>query len=301
MVPSRAKPTASHADVLLHESRAMLTPLARMLVAHGVTYPQFAQAMKDVFLDAARAELRTAGKPTTDSALSLLSGVHRKDVRALAHADGPRPAGDARAQPSRALSLAAEVFTRWANDRRFADASGRPAALPLHGAGSARSFDGLVRSISKDFHPRSVLNELVRLGVAEVAGDEVHLKAEAFIPHEGFSEIAYYISANVRDHLAAAAANLQTAERQEKAPFLEHAVYADELSPQSAVQLQRLARRLWSGAVRRMVKAALAAVEADRLRPPAQRTMRMRFGAFYFSEPVDAAAAEPERSSRGRA
>lgn len=295
MVSSRAKPTASHADVLLHESRAMLTPLARMFVAHGVTYPQFAQALKEVFLDAARAELRAADKPATDSALSLLSGVHRKDVRTLAHADGPRPAGEPRALP-----LAAEVFTRWANDRRFTDASGKPKSLPLRGARAAHSFDGLVRSISKDFHPRSVLNELVRLGVAEVVGDEVHLKAEAFIPHEGFSEIAYYISANVRDHLAAAAANLQTAGRKETAPFLEHAVYADELSEQSAMQLQRLARRLWSGAVKRMVKAALAAVEADRSQPAAQRTMRMRFGAFCFSEPVEAAAAKPKRSARRR-
>jgi len=281
-VPSRAKLKGSQADVVLHEARTMLTPLARMLVAHGVTYPRLAQELKFVFLEAARAELAAEDLVPTDSALSLRSGVHRKDVRALAHA-GARD----RRGANRPLSFAAEVFTRWANDRRYADARGRPKPLPLRSDDSTSlSFEGLVRSVSKDFHPRSVLDELVRLGVAVTAGEQVRLKAEAFVPHEGFTEVAYYIGANVHDHLAAAAANLRTVGMQAKAPFLEHGVYADELSEESAVQLQGLARKLWSAAVKAMVKAALAAVEADRDKPAEQRAVRMRFGAFFYSEPT---------------
>jgi hypothetical protein len=293
-VSSKPGLKASHADVLLRETRTMLTPLARVLVAHGVTYPQLAQALKQVFLEAAHEELAAAGKPLTDSALSLLSGVHRKDVRSLTHADARAPQG-----ADRTLSFAAEVFTRWANDRRYADARGRPRPLPLRAGTSTKlSFDALVRSVSKDFHPRSVLNELLRLGVAEVVGEEVCLKSAAFVPHEGFSEIAYYVAANVHDHLAAAAANLRTAGKQDKAPFLEHAVYADDLSEQSAAQLQALARKLWSAAVKAMVQAALTAAEADRTKPAAQRAARMRFGAFFFAEPTPASKPDAPRVNR---
>ena len=71
------------ADTLLEESVAMLAPLVRLLVASGVTYPQFTTALKTAFLRAAHAELESSNKKVTDSAVSLLSGVHRKDVRAL--------------------------------------------------------------------------------------------------------------------------------------------------------------------------------------------------------------------------
>lgn len=274
----------------------MLVPLARMLVANGVTYPQLAQELKSVFLEAAREELTAEDVVPTDSALSLRSGVHRKDVRTLGHA-----AAAVVPARNRSLSPAAEVFTRWTNDRHYADARGRPRPLPLRGDKSnALSFDSLVRSVSTDFHPRSMLDELVRLGVVQVVGEQVQLRAEAFIPHEGFTEVAYYIAANVHDHLAAAAANLRTVGKQERPPFLEHGVYADELSAQSVAQLQRLARKLWSAAVKAMVKAALAAVETDRDKPAAQRSSRMRFGAFFYSEPTASPRAAARRTQGRR-
>lgn len=272
----------------------MLAPLARMLVAHGVTYPQLAQALKPVFLQAARAELKDAARPATDSALSLLSGVHRKDVRALAH-------GDSRSEPTadRTLSFAAEVFTRWATDRRYTDARGRPLPLALRGnRRGARSFEALARSVSTDFHPRAVLDELVRLGLAEIEADAVRLKSQAFVPRESFREVAYYIAANVHDHLAAAAANLRRATADGHAPFLEHAVYADELSPESAARLQALARRLWSAGIRRWLKAALAAFEKDRALPRAQRNARARFGSYFYAEPAPPAVAAKQNPSR---
>jgi hypothetical protein len=92
----------------------MLAPLIRLLVSQGVTYPQFTAALKISFLRAAHSELTAAGKKVSDSAISLLSGVHRKDVRALT-ADGQlgiKP-------PDRALSVADEVFTRWVNDPAY--------------------------------------------------------------------------------------------------------------------------------------------------------------------------------------
>ena len=89
-------------DVLLEQALALIGPLARLLVANGVGYTQLAARLKPVFMAAAQAELQASDKKTTDAAISLLSGVHRKDVRAWT---------DARATPDAVGALQA-VGTR---------------------------------------------------------------------------------------------------------------------------------------------------------------------------------------------
>ena len=275
------KPTETKADILQREALHLLAPLVRLLIVNGVAYPQFAQALKRVFIEAARAELEGSQTRVTDSALSLLSGVHRKDVRALGGAD-EMPAASVRA-----LSFATQVFTRWMHDPEYRDELGQPRVLLLRTRDEAgASFEKLVRAVSKDFHARSVLDELVRLGLVEIRGDHARVVAEAFIPAEGLAEAAYYVSANVHDHLAASAANLAQIINRRRPPFLEHAVFADDISEHSAAELQALARRLWTATVARMVETATHCVEKDSGLPEEQRAQRVRFGAFFFSEPV---------------
>jgi Family of unknown function (DUF6502) len=292
-MPSAPESQATHADVLLQETQNMLAPLARMLVAHGVTYPQLAQALKPVFLEAAKAELAEAEKAQTDSALSLLSGVHRKDVRLMRH-------GSSRSSStgSRSPSLIAEIVARWATDRKYLNASGKPRSLPVRSLRvRERSFETLVKSVSQDFHPHSVLNELVRLGTVNVRNGQVRLKYD-IAPREGFGESAYYLGVNVRDHLSAAVANMRLVGSPEKTPHLEFAVTADEITPESAYKLEQLARKLWSSAAKQWWKKALLAYEADKAKPASSRTGRTRFGAYSFVESLDNAIAEQTRSVR---
>ena len=278
---SSKKTTETKADILQREALHLLAPLVRLLIVNGVAYPQFAQALKRVFLDAARAELETSDTRVTDSALSLLSGVHRKDVRSLGNPDELPVAS------VRALSFATQVFTRWMHDPAYCDELGHPRALPLRSPDEAgASFEKLAQAVSKDFHARSVLAELVRLGLVEIRGEHAVVVAEAFVPAEGLAEAAFYVSANVRDHLAASAANLTRIMSHDRPPFLEHAVFADEISTHSAAELQALARRLWTATVNRMVETATRCVEKDSVLPEQDRTSRVRFGAFFFSEAV---------------
>ena len=259
-----AEPTSdeSRAEILLREALAIVAPLARALISHGVTYPVFAQALKSVFLQAARSELQRENRRTTDSALSLLSGVHRKDVRALAsEAAGGAP--DRLAPPRRAnLSMAAQVFARWIRDPAFADPDGRPLTLPIRAA-TTTSFESLAKSVSKDFHARSVLDELLRLRLVEVDGDRVRPAAGQFTPAAGFAELAYYFGSNVRDHLSAGAANLNAVHDEQRPPFLEHAMFADGLTEQSIAELHELARQIWTRAMNEMYGAARRRVDAD--------------------------------------
>ena len=294
-----ADPSAdSRAEVLLREALNIIAPLARTLISHGVTYPVFVQSLKAVFLQAARAELERDRRRTTDSALSLLSGVHRKDVRALGSRAPETGAEAPLAAPRRAnLSMAAQVFTRWIRDPAFADASGAPLALPVR-ASDGPSFESLAKSVSKDFHARSVLDELQRLRLVEVDGELVRPAAGQFTPQAAFTELAYFFGANVRDHLAAGAANLQAVHNGERPLFLEHAMFADGLADASVDELHELARKTWTQAMTDMFEASRQRVDQDAgLAPAAGR--RVRFGAYFFAEPGSESGPDPAPDDDG--
>jgi hypothetical protein len=276
----------SRAEISLRETLRLMQPLARLLVADGVTYPQFVRALKTVFLQAAREELRATHAAVTDSALSLLSGVHRKDVRVMRASDAAPPSR------SRGSSLAAAVAARWARGAEYRDADGAPRALPLRSRSPGEtSFESLVQSVSKDFHARSVLDELVRLGAARIERDCVHLHAAGLEPGGEYAAAAGEAAASVHDHLAAAAANLRAVGAGAAPPFAQPSFVADGLSDVSCESLQRLANELSVDLLGRVGEAARARASQDAALAPALRTRRLRIGTYCFAAPAGTAAA----------
>lgn len=262
----------TRASLVLDAALALLKPLVRLMLRHGVAYPAFAAALKRVFLEAAREELEGRNMARTDSAVSLLSGVHRRDVRNLS-----RPADDAEAPRRTSIGLAAQVVARWLSDARYLDAQEHPLALPRAGEGA--SFEQLVASVSSDVRPRAVLDELLRLGIAEEDAEAatVRLLEEGFAPRQGFEELSWQLRDNLQDHLAAATLNLD-----EDRNFLEQAVFVDEISQASAKRLHRVAAQAWRQAFKTVMREAQARYEEDAKLPAAQRRERARFGSYFF-------------------
>jgi hypothetical protein len=271
---ARTAPSEEHAALALRESALLLAPVARWLLRNGVSYGALADRLKSVFVDAARSELAQAGTQPTFSSLSMLSGVHRKDVRAIeTQADDARAAVHAH----RGIPLASQVYTRWVTARRYRRRDGQPKSLPRTGGGV--SFEGLAREISQDVHPRTVLDELLRLGLVRLDDELVVPLSVSFTPSQRLDESTSLFAANAADHIAAAVQNLASA----KPPFLEHSVFADGLSAASVALLQRQAVALWRAAVDTMVASATERVEGDAgVAPEAQQ--RMRFGVYFYSE-----------------
>lgn len=269
---------SSRSAIVLASALRLLRPLARLLLRNGVAYPAFAAAMKKVFLEAAAHELKSSGKKPTDSALSLLSGVHRRDVRNLGRLAEPLSADDAAEAP---MSMASQVVARWLGDVDCLDDEGQPRPLPR--AGSAPSFDGLVLGISSDVRPRAVLDELVRLGMAEETADEVRLLAPGFVPRQGFAEMAQLLQDNLHDHVAAASLNLDGGHN-----YLEQSVFVDQLSAESAQQLHAAAAKAWRQAFKTVMREAQARYDHDQAHTePAQRIHRARFGSYFYAADKD--------------
>lgn len=271
------------ADLALQQTLVVMAPLVRWLLRSGVQYGTLAQALKSVFLAEARAELQRGGSKVTDSALSVLSGVHRKDVRAMA--------GRSPARVMFTPTPASALFTRWIGDPAYrtqvveGDSVVTRVLTRLPRLGEAPSFEALARLVSTDVHPRTLLEELVRLGLVRLEGDEVVLVAQSFVPERLDRDAAAVPAANGADHLAAVVHNLT---RADEPRFLEQAVFAKRLSPESVELLAQHAREIWHKAFESMTQAASDRLEADD--NAADRGMRMRFGVYYFHDRYDSEA-----------
>lgn len=260
------------ADEVLRTLGTVLAPLLRLLLASGLDYARLVAELKLLFIDQARLELMRRGQADTNSAISLLSGVHRKDVREWRE-------NRLGARIAQGVSLSSQVFARWVQDPLYRDRRKRPKPLPRSGA--APSFDALARSVTQDVHPYTVLTELIRLGLVKIEprkGEEyVVPNRDGFVPPAGSRELLELFAGNLSDHASAAVANLLG-----NTPHLEQSVFAEGITRESAEHLGELARKLWSQARSEMIAEASRRYAADRHRGDA--TYRARFGAYYWEQ-----------------
>lgn len=275
------------AEQALDDVAVMLAPLVRWLLAQGIPLNALARTLRTVYLSEAHEDLSRRGRRVTDSALSVLTGVHRKEVRAFME-NQHEPAG--RPTPPRlAPTPAATLFTRWITDPgyRLPDSGELRRELPRHGP--PPSFEALAREASRDVHPRTLLEELERLGLVAVQLDQVRLLSDRFVPPVHDPAAVRTMAVNVADHIAAAVRNLG-ADRPEQR-VLEQSVFADGLSLASAEHLGQVARQLWGVALEEMVREAQTRIELDAARGleptpggPGEQNMRVRFGVYYHLE-----------------
>ncbi|HQT25010.1 MAG TPA: DUF6502 family protein, partial [Burkholderiales bacterium] len=265
--------TKAPSPVLVAALRRILYPLVKLLLSNSVTYPFLANLLKSTYVEVAEREFSLAGKLQTDSRISLLSGVHRKDVKRLRSED-PREKVIA---PT--VSMGARLVALWTSNPLFLDENGQHKPLPrLASEGGPSSFEGLVGLVSKDMRSRVVLDEWLRIGVARLDEEgHVCLNTDAFIPESGFDEKAFYFGQNLRDHLSAAAHNLQGL----KPPFLERSVYYNSLTKESVQELAELSKKQGMQALHAVNRHALSLQEKDQGKQEANQ--RMNFGIYFLS------------------
>jgi len=272
-------------EEVLRTLESVLAPLVRLLLASGLDYTRLVAELKPLFIEQARLELMRGGQADTNSAISLLSGVHRKDVREWRE-------NKLGARIAQGVSMSSQVFARWVQDPLYRDRRKRPRPLPRFGA--APSFETLAREVTQDVHPYTVLTELIRLGLVQIeerkGAEYVVPNRDGFVPPPGSRELLELFAANLSDHARAAVANLLGS-----APRLEQSVFAEGITRESAEHLGELARKLWAQARNEMIAEASRRYAADQNR--ADATFRARFGAYHWDEDCqpEQAAADPTR------
>lgn len=271
--PSDAPPAPGEQPALQDAVRALLVPLAQLAVARGLSYAAVDEMLRAAFVSAAHAAHPGLPEHRRVSRISAATGINRREVTRLT-------AAQQRATP-RVRSYPSELFAHWTTDPLYRDAKGRPKRLARLGA--APSFETLAQAVTRDMHPRSLLEEMLRLGYAQhdAADDSVTLLIEAFVPRGDRARMDAFLGANVGDHLSAAVANVLGDGRQ----HFEQALFADGLSPQSLESLRPLIAAQWRALADLLVPRLEKLIEDDAKAGPLNE-QRLRVGLFCYQAPV---------------
>ncbi|MEM8580546.1 MAG: DUF6502 family protein [Pseudomonadota bacterium] len=275
---------------ILRVLRGLLRPLVRLMIVRGVTAPTFYHLLKSVYVEVAHRDFRIDDAPPTDSRVSLLTGVHRRDVRAiLSDVDDSW-------QTTRAKTATfATVLGQWVARPDYQDTDGQPRPLPRSGLPGA-DFESLVQSVSRDIRPRTVLDELLRQALVRETDDGMLIVSETALagPASDDDKIVFF-AANVGDHLAAAAENLIT----DPAPFLERAVFYNRLTAEAVDAVEATARERAQEILEELNTQSSRFQGADRDKPDAHE--RYRFGVYFYREgTLDTAPDTSDDSSEDR-
>lgn len=235
---------------------ALLAPFARLMVALGVPFPDLAERLKAHYVEAAR---KTCDGKPTDSRLSVMTGLQRRDVARLRdfHPKEPR------------LTHLSRLVSLWQTDTDYA---GRP--LPK--SGPAPSFEALAWEVRRDVHPRTMLDTLLTAGTVTVEGETITLRDTSYQPLAGSEDQMAYLARNMGDHLSAATANITA----DAPPYFERAVHYAALSADQVATLEQRYRDGQMALLEQMNKEA-AAMKAL---PSSAQTVRFRAGGYFYFE-----------------
>jgi hypothetical protein len=277
--PTSPSDPPSELQALREALAGLLTPLAHLAVARGMPFAEVEEMLKQAFVHAASQAHADLLPHRRVSRISTATGINRREVTRLTQ---PQPATAARGR-----SLASEVFGHWRAQRPYRGRDGQPRALPRQGP--EPSFESLAQCITRDVHPRSLLDELCRLGLAtwDDTTDIVTLVREAFVPQGDRVHKLSLLGDNVGDHLRAAVDNVLGSDHAHQ----EQAVFADGLLPDSVEHVRSLVREQWQVLMAALIPALEARIAEDGLQPASANVppWRMRVGLYSYQEALSPA------------
>ena len=268
--------------------RRLLRPLARSFIARGLTLPIVLNLLKQAMVQVVE-EMPMQEKRQTDSRISLITGVHRKDVRTI------RESGSVKLGVS---TLNARTIAEWTANPKFLHPDGTPAVLAKTGSGS---FEDLVASVSKDIRPRTLLDEWLSRGIVSIVeGNKIALSIQDYSPSHSEEEMLHFFGENLADHIETSTHNMEHPSDR----LFERAAYSNGLSAKSIEKLEDVARDMAMASLLEINKMAFKLAQQDKSKKDAKH--RFRFGAYFYRnatandlslEAPSKTNKEPEKSS----
>lgn len=277
---------------LLDAAVETLRPLARRLLEAGVPFGELEGRLRELFVHVAENDLSLPGRRPTDSRVSLLTGINRKEVRRIRSRDPAikKPASFTR-------NLAASLVSRWLGDRRATDAQGRPRPIPYQ-APRGPSFVALARQVTRDLPPRVILDELLRTGAAKRgAADTIALRADAYVPKLGRSEKLGMLAEDPAELIETMLGNIF---EEAGSPRLQRKILYDNLGADALPRLRREIRRAGERFLR-SIDQRVARADRDRNpNAPGGERHTAGVGLYYFERPGGGSRAGSPAPARRR-
>jgi hypothetical protein len=215
----------------------VLRPMIRLLLHLGISFKDFSEIVKRIYLEESSLILKKEDKEVTSSALSIVSGIHRKGTSPfLKNPTSESDPGD----PSSGGSGPLAVVSEWISNPDYLDKNKKPQPLLYSSSDkSKKTFTALSEKIMKDVRAKTILDELIRLDLVQYDDDMVTLEQDGFVPQTDLNEKLDFFAKNLSEHMQAAATNVQS----KKPPYFERSAFHDGLSEEDIKQIDSHVRQ----------------------------------------------------------
>jgi len=217
--------------VLYRSCRLLLRPIALLLLKCGMTWKEFSDLSKQIFVEVATAEFGIRGRPTNVSRASILTGISRKEIARLRdRSAAPAPV------PTDKTNDATRLLSGWHEDADYRERDGHPRPLPERGA--EPSFESLFQRYGGDTPFQTLLKELKSAGsIARDERGQLVACRRYHMPAAMSDENVRLFGANLFDHARTLERNI--AGRKEQRRFEGYAT-EDRIRPADAAEFHRL-------------------------------------------------------------
>jgi hypothetical protein len=199
-----------------------MTPLVRILLRNGISFREFAEIVKEVFVAVCARDLAVPGRRMTMSRIAIVTGLTRKEVSSIVRDDELR-----RKALETNANRAARLLEAWHTDTRFLGPYGFPRDLFIDRKDPDGTFADLVGEHGGDMPVRAMLDELLRVGAAKLleSGEVVRVLKRTYIPTDMTPEMIHIFSQAVRRYIETVDYNLSL--KDAKVRRFDRVVYPD--------------------------------------------------------------------------
>ena len=265
---------------LLSAFRPLMRPLVRILVRNGVSYGEFAELLKSVFVDSAQDVLQLPDSRQSVSRIAITTGLTRLEVsRLLTQTDE-----DAEALLGR-LSRVGRLLTGWHQDSDFTGPYGIPYEVQFEGPIGRRSFTELVRRYTSDVPADEMLDELKRIGaVLDLGNGYYRVLIRSYIPSAADPAKFHAMSVAFTDLAKTLDQNLRPDEDQK---IFERRVWAPNgITPTDALDFDRYVKDRGQQFLESLDD-WLSTRETEAARSGADQSVKVGVAMYMFVRPVD--------------
>lgn len=138
----------------------LMGPLVRILLRQGISYGEFTDVLKAVYVEVALKDFKVTGRKATRTRVAVMTGLTRKEVKRVID-EAQKGGFELKSNFNRLM----RVLVGWHTDADFIGPYGMPLELQYETTNPGEpTFSVLVKRFSGDMSPRSILDELIRVG-----------------------------------------------------------------------------------------------------------------------------------------
>lgn len=266
-------------EFLVRSVSKITRSLAKIMLRQGISYAMFSEIARGAFVQAAKEFDDIEGRKLSDSRISIITGLSRKEVKRLRDQEVTGFLDDD-ARHNRAV----RVVTAWNRQEKYCTTQRKPRVLPLHGDGP--SLSELVSEYGGGVPVRAVVDELSRVGaIVETRPGHWRLANPAYVPNESTETVMKILGTDVP--LLVDTINFNLEAKQDDKRF-QRKVWYDNITQKDAKRFKTYAAAE-SFALLKKLDRWLAKHEADPELNPVDSSERIKTGVsvFFFEEPYD--------------